>query len=239
MKNAGFSRRQQVVDALTYRMRSGELRPGDRLDGELRLAAEFAVSRGTIRQALSELQRRNMIATHTGIGSFVTFDGVALDAEVGWGRALADTGTQITAELMSIDRIGREDIPDLPGEVTLTEAIAVRRIRRAENGVAVSYECSSVPFVGPLRDLPSTGLVDGSLTTSLRAAGLIAQYGAQDVRLSKLDRRESRILGRKIRTPFLRTVRTAYAADGSLVEHVVSLLDPDHFSVHFTFGEQP
>ncbi|MBT2539107.1 hypothetical protein J7I79_23950 [Arthrobacter sp. ISL-69] len=42
------------------------------------------MSRGTIRQALGELQRRRLISIRSGIGSFVTFDGHALDRRLGW-----------------------------------------------------------------------------------------------------------------------------------------------------------
>ena len=39
------------------------------LPGEHQLAEEFAVSRGTLREALAELKRRNYIATQSGVGS--------------------------------------------------------------------------------------------------------------------------------------------------------------------------
>ena len=54
------------------------------LPGEHQLAEEFAVSRGTLREALAELKRRNYIATQSGVGSIVTFDGMVLtNAAVG------------------------------------------------------------------------------------------------------------------------------------------------------------
>lgn len=56
------------------------------LPGEHQLAEEFAVSRGTLREALAELKRRNYIATQSGVGSIVTFDGMVLDQRSGWPR---------------------------------------------------------------------------------------------------------------------------------------------------------
>ena len=230
------SRREQVVAALAQQITSGQLLPGERLDGEFQLAERYAVSRGTIRRALADLQQRNLIATHAGIGSVVTFDGAPLNPELGWARALAGAGAAISTELLSVERVERDEVPGLPPELELSGGIAVRRLRRTADGVAVSFECATVPAVGSLADLPTEGLADGSLTTSLRAAGLVATHGFQDVSVARLPEREARLLERTPGSPFLKSVRTSFAADDSLVEHVVSHLDPEHFRVHFTFG---
>ncbi|MFF2299291.1 GntR family transcriptional regulator [Arthrobacter sp. NPDC058127] len=242
MTSQVFSKRELVVEKLANQIRRGEIVPGQRLDGEHRLAEEFDVSRGTIRQALGELQRRRLISIRSGIGSFVTFDGHALDQRLGWAQALAETGSNVTTRVLSIEAISGANIPELPDEVTLAEAIAVRRVRTTsgEDGsqMAVSFECSSVPAIGSLRDLPNQGLKDGSLWASLRAEGLIATNGQQSVDVHALDEREAAILGRPAGTSFLRTVRTSFNADGQFVEHVLSLLDPAHFTLKLTFGDE-
>src|SRR5205085_6562850 len=107
-----YSKRQQLVGDLTDLIRSGRLAHGERLPGENQLALQYQVSRGTVRSALSELQRRNLISTETGVGSFVTFDGVALDQSVGWARALARTGSEVTVELLGIEPGGTAELTD-------------------------------------------------------------------------------------------------------------------------------
>jgi GntR family transcriptional regulator len=52
--------------------------------------------RGTVRSALAELAQRDLIATQSGVGSFVTFDGVALDQSLGWATVPA---TGVLADL--------------------------------------------------------------------------------------------------------------------------------------------
>ncbi|MGH8975514.1 MAG: GntR family transcriptional regulator [Acidimicrobiia bacterium] len=59
----------QLERELAERIASG--RYGDGLPGELELMGEFAVSRGTVRQALERLTRRGLIVRHRGRGSFV------------------------------------------------------------------------------------------------------------------------------------------------------------------------
>ena len=68
-------KRQQIASSLTDAITSGRYENGALLPGEQDLATRFAVSRGTVRRALEDLARADLIDTRTGIGSFVTFDG--------------------------------------------------------------------------------------------------------------------------------------------------------------------
>src|SRR2546428_5569163 len=54
---------------LAERIAEGRYRDGS--PGDLELAAEFSVSRGTVRQALDRLARSGLIVRHQGRGSFV------------------------------------------------------------------------------------------------------------------------------------------------------------------------
>lgn len=228
----GFSKRSRLVEDLTERIRSGRLARGDRLPGENQLAATYQVSRGTVRSALSELQRRNLIATETGVGSFVTFDGVALDQGVGWARALADAGSDVTVELLGIEHGGAAELVERHGPV-----VTIRRLRRTAAG-PVSLETSAVPAIGALADLPERGLVDGSITATLRAAGLNGTRGEQWISTVPLDEESAALLERTTGELFLHSIRTTLTSDGALVEHVESLLDPARFRFHLTFGDR-
>ena len=228
----GFSKRSRLVEDLAERIRSGRLARGEQLPGENQLAAAYQVSRGTVRSALSELQRRNLIATETGVGSFVTFDGVALDQSVGWARALAGAGSDATVELLGIERGGAPELLEKHGPL-----VTVRRLRRTSAG-PVSLETSSLPGTDALADLPERGLVDGSITATLRAAGLTAAGGEQWISAVPLDDVAAGLLERSPGELFLQSTRTTLTAGGTLVEHVVSLLDPARFRFHLTFGDR-
>lgn len=231
----GFGKRHRLIADLTAQIRSGRLARGDQLPGENQLARQYDVSRGTVRSALSELQRREMIATQSGVGSFVTFDGVPLDQSLGWATALARGGFAITTELLGIERTTD---PALTEAYAVAEFAAVRRLRRERGGVPVSYEVALVPATGPLAHLPERGLLDGSLTATLTAAGLRASGGDQWIGLESLDAESAALLERPPGEPFLRAVRTSTDERGGLVEHVVSLLDPARFRFHLTFGDR-
>ena len=62
---------REVADALRARIRSGELRPGQRMPTQARLADEFGVERGAVRQALRILQSEHLL-TNVSKGSPAT-----------------------------------------------------------------------------------------------------------------------------------------------------------------------
>jgi GntR family transcriptional regulator len=232
-EQAGFSKRSRLVADITADIRTGRLGRGDRLPGEHQLAARYAVSRGTVRSALAELQRLELITTHTGVGSFVTFDGVPLHQQIGWAKALAAGGAEVSTELLGITRGGDPAVERRYGPV-----VTVRRLRRAA-GRPVSVEVAALPATGVLADLPTAGLVDGSITATLRLAGLRGAGGEQWISVDPLDAADAALLDRAPGELFLRAVRVTRDRDGGLVEHVVSLLDPQRFRLHLTFpGEQ-
>ncbi|GAA2406384.1 GntR family transcriptional regulator [Actinomadura vinacea] len=228
-----FGKRDRLVADLARQIESGRLAYGERLPGENELAEHYRVSRGTVRGALSELQRRELIATQGGVGSIVTFDGVRLDQATGWATALAASGFDIGVELLGIERTTDTVLGERFG---VEEFVAVRRLRRDPVAGPVSYEVARVPATGGLAGLPERGLLGGSLTATLAAAGLRVEGGEQWIGTEALTADAAALLERPEGELFLRSTRVSTGAGGGLVEHVVSLLDPARFQFHLTFG---
>ena len=63
---------KQLIDEILAKIRSGELRPGEKLPTERSLAQQLYVSRGTIKKAYKELERQGYIYTSAGLGTFVS-----------------------------------------------------------------------------------------------------------------------------------------------------------------------
>jgi len=63
----------EIIDQIRDLVRSGELRPGDRLPAERMLAEQFAVSRNTVREALRMLEISGLIELRRGAtgGAFI------------------------------------------------------------------------------------------------------------------------------------------------------------------------
>ncbi len=62
---------QQVFDQLRQQILSGSWKPGDKLPSENDLAAQFGVSRVTVRNALQKLSGLGLLETRFGEGSFI------------------------------------------------------------------------------------------------------------------------------------------------------------------------
>jgi GntR family transcriptional regulator len=227
---------QRVASVLGREIRAGTLRRGSRLPGEHALTERFAVSRATVREALRALSDEGLIATHAGIGSFVTFDGTPLDNRHGWSQALIEQGASPTTTVL---RLGVVEDPGLAAELALPKAefLALDRVRTLAGGARVSLERSRVPLCPELAEVPGRGLADGSLTRTLADAGLVVASGEQRASAVPLCAEDAAILGHPEGTSFLRVRRTGRTADGRLVEHVVSLLDPTRFELRTRFGE--
>ncbi|MFG3254854.1 GntR family transcriptional regulator [Streptomyces sp. NPDC048172] len=227
---------QRIARTLADEIRAGVHTSGERLPGEHALRERFGVSRTTLRQALQVLGEQGLIATHPGIGSFVTFDGTPLDNRLGWTRALQGQATELVTEVLRFETVAD---PELAAELgTGAEAfVALDRVRRlAEDGRGVSLEHSRVPAVGTLAELPRRGLTDGSLHKTLLAAGRITDSGEGVVSMRGLEEDEAATLRRSPGEPFLRLAQVYRAADGSVVEQVTSLLDPARFQLHVRSG---
>ena len=228
---------EHVADQLSREIHSGRAGRGTRLPGEIALAKRFGVSRATMRAALSLLADQGLIATRTGKGSFVVFDGRPLDEKLGWAHAFAAQGTAMAVRVLRI-ALERDAALARSLELPSPRVLVVERSRALADGTAVSYERSTVPALGALLDVPERGLVDDSLTRTLSAAGLHAARGEQRVRGRPLTAGEATVLGRDAGELFLSVTRTAWGAAGEFVEHVESLLDPAHFEVHVRFSDR-
>lgn len=221
--------RQIQDEILTGRMRSG-----DRLAGENALARRFDVSRGTVRKALAWLAEERLIDTRSGSGSFVAFDGQQVDTAEGWSSALLSAGVVSSSTILRC-----EVRPDPELSVNVRSAtlnfLFLDRIRRIEDGTAVSIERSRLPAVGRIADVPALGLVNDSLAATMREAELVPRHGDQWAQVTSLDAEDAAHLGMHAGDPVLHTMSTAWSVDGAFVERVTSLLDPAHFRLRMTF----
>ncbi|MFT4940956.1 MAG: GntR family histidine utilization transcriptional repressor, partial [Paraglaciecola sp.] len=71
-KSSVQARFVQIKSAVLDKIESGEMRPGDKVLSENKLAASFGVSRMTARRALSELVVEGILARSQGVGTFVS-----------------------------------------------------------------------------------------------------------------------------------------------------------------------
>ena len=230
-----LAKTERVALTLERDIMTGKLRYGAQLESENALVRRFDVSRNTIRKGLEALADKGLIATRVGIGSFVTFNGKTIDDALGWTRALSHAQAAVETRLL---RIARVDDQELANRLDLSDAafIAIDRARELQDGRrVVSIERSRVPYRADLEPMLTEGLLNGSLSATLRATGLVAASGEEWAEVACLGAEDAELAGVALGTPFLRTRRLVRGADGGIIEHVVSLLDPRHFALHLAF----
>ena len=71
-KNSGVPVYRQLVEEIARRIKSGELRPGDRLPPERELAAQLDIARGTVKRAYEKLAENHILDIGHGRGTFVS-----------------------------------------------------------------------------------------------------------------------------------------------------------------------
>ena len=232
---SAFAKTERVALSLEQDILSGKLSYGAQLESENALVLRFDVSRNTVRKGLEALADKGLITTRVGIGSFVTFNGRTINNALGWTRALSHEKEAVGVRLL---RLARVNEPQLAAELNLPRAdfIAIDRVRElSHSGRVVSIERSRVPHLVQLDSIVSGGLVDGSLSATLLAAGLRAESGEEWAEVVCLGKADAKLAGTPNGTPFLRTRRLVRDAEGKVIEYVVSLLDPRHFALHLDF----
>ena len=226
---------ERIARVLEDEIRRGSMPHGRRLPGETELATRFSVSRNTVRAALVELGQAGLIATRSGKGSFVTYDGNPLNVELGWARALQEQGVETRVEVLRLDEIRDPELAAALGESD-DEFVVIDRLRSAA-GAGISYERSRIPALPAVRAAVVAGEATGSLTELLRRASLVAAQGEQWVEIRALSLPDAAVLGRREGEAFLWSRCVTRDSAGNLVENVESLLDPTHFSLHFQFAK--
>ena len=116
---------QKVVFGLLEQIRNGMLLPGDKLKGEIQLAAELGVSRSTLREGLRLLQEAGYLQIKNGVGSFVRLPDGLIQNRL---TTLESVGKMIERAGFQADSICRSVIhrtPE-PGWRTALEAVFLK-----------------------------------------------------------------------------------------------------------------
>lgn len=198
------------------------------------MAKEFGVARGTMRNALEILKKRNLVVTKPGVGSFVSFHGHNMEDTYSWTEASARAGSPTVTEVLSSQR---QTPPEELRRAYGIDMDVYRIVRRRLVGTTpVSVEISYLPTNKMLDLLMERGLLGGSISLTMKAAGMEPVAGVQDATVEPLPQEYCEHLDASPTDRFLTVRRASVDADGRLVEYVESYLNPDHFSLHVEFG---
>ena len=223
----------QLERVLAERIADGRYREG--FPGDLELAAEFSVSRGTVRQALERLARSGLIVRHQGRGSFV-----AAPLEYPLGRFYHFAHDMQVRGIPESSRVLARAVVRAPAAVAAALGLArgerlLRIIRlRSAGERPLLLETSHFPEdVGaPLRFVD---LSAGSLYDLLEASGVRLSRVTEEVHPVSLRQDEAEAFGLPSGAPAFAVERIAVAAERP-VEHRLVLAPGDRVTLTASWG---
>lgn len=228
--NEAKARRIYLV--LRDRILSNAMAPGTRLPTENDLARFHRVSRVTVRRALAELAREQMIERRRSKGTRVIYRAEAKPMTADISNALAsliEMGARTVSRLLAFDYV--------PGAGQVAQALGLdpneemqRSIRvRSVKGMPFSYLTAHVPErIGATyskRDLASNPLL-----SLLERAGVNIERATQRVSAVLATPEVAQALKVRTGSPLIELVRVVYDRDGRGVEHLHALYRPDRYN---------
>ena len=224
---------RQVYLILRDRILSNALAPGARLPTEVDLARFHQVSRVTVRRALAELSREQLIERRRASGTRVIYQPSAKPMTADIANVLAtlmEMGERTASKLLSFAYV--------PATGPVAEALGAapedklqRSVRvRSSDGMPFSYLVAHVPGRIGLnysrRDLaakPLLGLLERSGVKIERASQRIGAVLATPETASALKV--------SVGSPLIELVRVVYDSEGRGVEHLHALYRPDRYNL--------
>jgi DNA-binding GntR family transcriptional regulator len=214
----------QIALDLRRRIAAGEWNSGDRTAPELELASEYAVSRVTIRQALAELVKDDLLERRRGSGTYVRERNHPLvyDLNLTLGNAAARLREQGIENRADVVETGFVDDP--PSELRHRLQIAaggravflVRRVIIDQDATAVYRSWFDASRVPGIQD--SAGLT-GSLSVVLEEDyGLVPTRSESAIEVVRSTHEETALLGSEHDAPMFVVSSTTYLADGQPLE---------------------
>lgn len=216
----------QIKQWLAGRILSGELEPGEQLPDEFEIGERLGVSRGVVRQALTELCFEGMLYRLRGKGTFVSTPKIA-EGLISGLRGLADDA-KLRNEIVDSKVLSLQEIPanevvarnlELEPGANVVELERVRSINGDPHVIVTTYLPA---FLVP-------GLVDRdfngstSLYSSLREDHHISIVkGVRRVEATVAGRREASLLQIEVGSPLLCLRSIGYTANRRPVDYFVA-----------------
>lgn len=211
----------------------GKLPPGSRLPSERQFQSKAGFARGTIRQALSQLEAEGLIYRRDRSGWYVSPPAITYDPNrwAGFMAYVAEQGR--IPETVTLAKATRPATAALADIFRVAPGAPLHTIdrRRTIDGRSVLVERITVdPALAP--NLLEHSL-DGSLTQILKSEyGVTVARNRVDMRPCALVKDAAEALGAKSGTPGLLVVRTSFDDNGRVVEYDQEYWRHDAIRVH-------
>ena len=209
------------------------LAPDAPIPSERELMARYAVSRGTVCKAISQLVAENHLYRIHGKGTFVGRE--RIESQLHLASFTEDMRQRGLDPATLVRSVGEEPASQpVRAALALAPGATVWRLERLRlaGGVPMALEVGCYP-TALFPSLVSQDLSGSLYDLFARQYGLVVDHGGQTVWADIADRVHAGLLGMATGGPLMVFRRTAYA-DSSPVEHVTSRYRGDRYQVHMS-----
>jgi GntR family transcriptional regulator len=211
-------RYERVREAIAARIRAGEWGPGEALPAELAMAAEYSVSLGTVRRAVSALVDEKLLDRRQGSGTFVRRGDFAFASSMfrffrlrGADRQpLRPEGRMLSSEICPAPAEAAEALRLAEG----APAIRMSRTRLVDNEpiLAEDIVLPLEPFRAFL-DVPNEAIGPLLYPVYADVCGQLIARAEETITFGPCPAHEARLLGREEGTPVVIIERIAFGLD--------------------------
>lgn len=247
---ASGPRYHEIAAQLRSAIERGELAEGQQLPTEAELMAQFEVSRNTVRLALRRLSDEGLVVSGQGRGTFVRtqhrpFVWNWTELESRSKHALSgSTVDQWAVAVEAANRDARQEVrvsieqpsPEIARRLGLPEdsarTLVRQRIRYVDHQpyqLADSYFPLHLVQDSPLME-PGDVSAPGGVLASI---GLVQVRYYDEITVRMPTRRETELLNLAAATPVAEHSRTGYAADGTALRVMVTILPGDRHVIAY------
>ena len=223
----------QVTAQLEAAIDAGELAPGDRLPNEIELADSLGLSRPTMRRALQELVGKGLVVRKRGHGTEVASKQVHRRVELtSLYEDLDAAGQNPTTEVLKLDpaRVNATAAAAI-GVDASTRLVYLERLRLADRRPLALMRNWLPPAYA---DISIEQLATDGLYRILRGRGVLPQVAKQRITARAAHKREARMLKIRPGRPLITMQRTAYDADGKVIEFGDHVYRADSYAIEVT-----
>lgn len=215
----------QVRDLMIERIGSGRWKPGEMIPSETQLAQEFGVSQGTVRKALIELERQNLIVRRQGRGTYVAQHSRQRSLfhffHIVYRNGIKELPTSVILD-QKTRRATREQAAalDLPAKAQVHHITRLRYL----GGRPIILERIAVP-ASLFRDLsftPGEELTEELYVLYQQTYGVTVTRAQEMLAAVAADAADAEHLGVRQGAPLLAIARTAFDVQGNRVELRIS-----------------
>lgn len=204
--------------------------PGSPIPTERSLAAEFDVSRTTVRQALAELTVEGRLLRVQGKGTFAAEPKVAQRLQLSsYTEDMKAQGREPSSRLLEVSEEPADaDLSRLLGMRASAKVLRLHRLRLAD-GEPMAIETTHLPLAR-FRGLRRYVTSGGSLYQVLRERfGVEMGHAEETIETALASPAEAELLGADVGLPMLLLSRHSFDTDGKPVEWVRSVYRGDRY----------